>query len=179
MTGRASPALVAAATPAPGASSPGAAAAPRATPHYLHPGQLVASGESLLVSTILGSCVSVCLHDARARVGGINHFLLPDGGHAVGSARYGDEACRQLLERMLALGARLRDLQSIVVGGATVLDGFAVGSPASRLGERNAGAAIAFLELQRIPVIRQDVGGRTGRKLRFRTSDGRYEIASI
>ncbi len=58
---------------------------------YLHPGQFAVSAHDCTMSTILGSCVGVCLHDPEARVGGLNHYLLPTQGGGT-SARYGDVA---------------------------------------------------------------------------------------
>jgi chemotaxis receptor (MCP) glutamine deamidase CheD len=80
---------------------------------YLLPGELHASAEQCQVTTILGSCVSVCLWDQKLRIGGMNHFLLPmwrEGGGR--SNRFGDLAVRELLERMLRLGSQRKNLQA-------------------------------------------------------------------
>jgi len=135
---------------------------------YLYPGGLWAEAEAGVITTVLGSCVSVCLWDPHAGLGGINHFILPRGGATV-SARYGNHALPMLLERVLALGARRETLFACVFGGASVLAGESSGP---RLGSRNVATAFEFLEANGIPVLRQDVGGREGRKLTFRTADG-------
>lgn len=144
---------------------------------YLHPGQLAAAARPTIVTTILGSCVSLCLYDARRGVAGINHFLLPASLGALASPRFGDVACAELLERVLALGADRGALQGKLFGGACVLDGMA--GEAAALGERNADVAIAFLERERIPLQALDTGGRRGRKLRFSTWDGIALVRSI
>jgi chemotaxis protein CheD len=138
---------------------------------YLHPGGLAASAEPAVISTILGSCVSVCLHDPAVRVGGANHFLLPDSGGAPPTPRFGDDAMRELLARVLALGADRRRLTAKVFGGACVVEAFR-GGVDGHLGTRNAAAALRFLEAERIPVLAEDTGGRRGRKLLFHTDDG-------
>ena len=74
------------------------------TRFYLHPGQIFVSAESSAVTTILGSCVAVCLYDRHLEIGGINHFLLPfvsREGQAAG--RFGDRAVRAVIDQLLAL----------------------------------------------------------------------------
>jgi len=137
---------------------------------YLHPGEVAVSATPLSLSTVLGSCVGVCLFDAERGVGGMNHFLLPDSaGHARPNARFGDVALEQLLADVLAAGARRHGLAARVYGGACVLLAFA-GS--NHLGERNVQAALEFLDAQGIPVLGCDTGGRRGRRLLFHTHTG-------
>jgi chemotaxis protein CheD len=137
---------------------------------YLPPGQLIASAEPLVVTTILGSCVSLCLWDASAHVGGINHYLLPTGVGAESQLeRYGDRANELLLQRMLELGARVSRIKAKVFGGACVLVAFRKGSD---FAERNVRTAMEFARERGIAVMADDVGGNRGRKLRFHTHDG-------
>ncbi len=135
---------------------------------YLYPGGLWAEQGSAIITTVLGSCVSVCLWDPNAGVGGINHFILPRGGSVL-SARYGSHALPMLLESVVALGARREKVLAAVFGGASVLAGE---SAAPRLGARNVAEALDFLQRADIPIVRQDVGGHLGRKLTFRNADG-------
>lgn len=132
---------------------------------YLYPGGLWAEAAPAVITTVLGSCVSVCLWDPRTALGGINHFILPRGR----SARYGSHAMPMLLERVLALGADRETLLACVFGGASVLTGASAGP---KLGSRNVAEALEFLQAENIAVLRQDIGGREGRKLTFRTADG-------
>jgi chemotaxis protein CheD len=137
---------------------------------FLQGGQLfVASGDASAV-TILGSCVAVCLFDPIARVGGMNHFLLPLPGEQEPSPRFGDVACAQLVDEVLLGGARRGDLRAKVFGGSGVMGS---GDPARpTLGEKNVELALAFLAAEGIPVVHGDVGGARGRKLVFRVGDG-------
>ena len=136
---------------------------------YLHQGQVVAFATPTVVTTVLGSCVSVCLWDEVSGVGGMNHFLLPEPapGQAP-SARYAADAFEQLLARLAALRARPDRLQAKIFGGATL----AKTPDATSLGLRNAEIARRLLEERRIPVIAEDTGGSCGRKLRFETHAG-------
>lgn len=137
---------------------------------YLPPGQLIVSAEPLEVTTILGSCVSLCLWDAGAGIGGINHYLLPMGvGDGEQLERYGEHANERLLQRLLALGARERHVRAKVFGGACVLVAFRKGSD---FADRNVKVALQFLGDRGIPLVADDTRGNRGRKLRFRTDDG-------
>ncbi|HYK01558.1 MAG TPA: chemotaxis protein CheD [Thermoanaerobaculia bacterium] len=144
--------------------------APVLPTRYLPPGQLIASAEPLVVTTILGSCVSLCLWDASAGVGGINHYLLPVGvGAESQQERYGDYANEHLLRQVLDLGARVSRLKAKIFGGACVLVAFRKGSD---FADRNARTAMEFLRDRGISLVSNDVGGNRGRKLRFHTADG-------
>ena len=142
----------------------------RIATRYLPPGGLIASAAPLEVTTILGSCVSLCLWDATSRIGGINHYLLPVGGGADQPERYGDRANPMLLERVLALGAELRHLRAKIFGGACVVNAFRNG--VTTFADRNVRAAQDFAREHGIPLLNEDVRGERGRKLRFRTDDG-------
>lgn len=136
---------------------------------YLNGGQVhIAEGDQA-ITTILGSCVAVCLYDPVAKVGGMNHFLLPRCRGREPSPRFGDIAMRELLERTLLRGAQRGRLLAKVFGGACTMK-----APSGRkpLGEENSDLALEFLAAERIPVQHRDVGGATGRKLVFRTGDG-------
>jgi len=137
---------------------------------FLQPGHLIVSAEPASITTILGSCVAVCLWDPRTFIGGMNHFMLPIPvtGHAA-SPRFGDVAMQQLVERMTAAGARMRSVRAKVFGGASM---FAVAGGRSHLGAQNAELAIAFLNRAAIPIVERDLGGTRGRKLIFHTDEG-------
>ena len=142
---------------------------------YLHPGALWAEPFPGVITTVLGSCVSVCLWDPQTTLGGINHFILPRGS-AVPSARYGNHALAMLLARVLEIGAQRETLLGCVFGGASVLPGEPSGPT---LGSRNVAEAFEFLERSEIAVLRHDVEGRQGRKLTFRTADGTTLIRKL
>lgn len=138
---------------------------------YLHPGKLFASRQRHAVTTILGSCVAVCIWEPYSKIGGINHFLLPvHGGDGAASARFGDLAIEALIEQLLALGCRGRNLRAKIFGGACVLKAFEVRE--IHLGQRNVAVAEECLRIAGIPLIDRDVGGQRGRKLIFHTDDG-------
>lgn len=142
---------------------------------YLAPGRLHASTEPEQVTTILGSCVAVCVWDPDLRVGGINHFLLPEG--VPSSPRFGDSAVRLLVERVLELGARRSRLRAKIFGGACVLEAFR--NDSHPLGARNVEVARERLRAEQIPVVGEDVGGDLGRKLVFDVQTGSAWVRAI
>lgn len=138
---------------------------------YLHAGQLVATSEPTTITTVLGSCVSVCLFDPRTRTGGANHYLLAyPVADAISSPRFGSVAVLRLIEAMLAHGSRMEDLRAKVFGGASLLGSLrGVGGD---LGARNVKLAQAMLQAAGIPILAEETGGERGRRLLFQTDDG-------
>jgi chemotaxis protein CheD len=148
-----------------------AAPEPARSKVYLHPGQLFAAVHPTTVTTILGSCVSLCLWDPVSKIGGMNHFLLPFWvGDDAASPRFGTVAIESLIEKILQLGANKTRLQAKIFGGACVIEAFRERD--DHIGIVNVRLAENILRLQRIPVLEHDVAGRRGRKLVFNTDDG-------
>ena len=138
---------------------------------YLLPGQLHAAAEPCQLTTILGSCVAVCLWDPKTGIGGMNHFILPAWREGEGpSLRFGDVATAELLARLLKLGSRQHDIRAKVFGGAAL---FRSGERyESSLGAKNVETARTLLRNAGIPVVAEDLGGHSGRKLIFNNDDG-------
>lgn len=138
--------------------------------HYLMPGNIFAHLDEYTVTTVLGSCVSVCLWDPARRLGGINHFMLPLwNGDGLASPRYGNIAIAKLIEKMLELGADRNNLKAKIFGGGDVLK---VTSSFMNIGARNVVLAQDLLRDERIPIISADTGGQNGRKLLYNTRNG-------
>jgi chemotaxis protein CheD len=139
--------------------------------HYLFPGTLFAASDPHLVTTVLGSCVSVCLQDPSTGIGGINHFLLPFwNGEGLSTPRYGNIAIPKLVEKMEAMGCIRGELLAKVFGGASM---WVSSKGLIGIGERNISLALTLLEELRIPVVASDVGGYSGRKILLDTRSGR------
>ena len=128
----------------------------------------VSATDAMILSTVLGSCVAACLHDPIARVGGMNHVLLPDD--ASGSernARYGVNLMEQLINEMLKHGAIKRKIVAKVFGGANVSIG------GSTIGARNGAFVKTFLAREGIACIAESLGGDRARRVRFWPRTGR------
>ena len=144
---------------------------------FLQPGQLVVSLEPMQVTTILGSCVAVCLWDMKLRAGGVNHFMLPlPGSGGASSPRFGNIAMAELLDRLRAIGARLPYIQARVIGGACMFEQM---QSSTHLGQKNVDLAIDFLMRYGIEIVQVETGGNRGRKLIYKTDEGSAWLVSI
>ncbi len=138
--------------------------------HYLYPGMLFAEQETHRVTTVLGSCIAVCLFDPIRRVGGINHFMLPLwNGEGLPTPRYGNVAINALIERLQGFGCLTTRLQAKLFGGAAMWDNT---NNLVSVGERNIDMAWRMLERYGIPVVAKDLGGSASRKIIFFTETG-------
>jgi chemotaxis protein CheD len=145
--------------------------------HYLMAGNLFVPEEAHLVTTVLGSCVSVCLWDSILRFGGINHYMLPFwNGEGLASPKYGNIATAKLIERLQDLGAQKRNLRAKVFGGGIVLN---VKNPFMNIGERNIELAEDQLKSEGIPIVSADTGGNVGRKIIFNTGTGMVLVKKL
>jgi chemotaxis protein CheD len=141
----------------------------------LMPADYVVTERNIALSTVLGSCVSACMRDPVLRIGGMNHFMLPDGGGDDTSARYGSYAMELLINELLKKGARRERLEAKVFGGGNVLKSFTV----NPVGTRNAEFVIAYLKAERIPVLAQDLGSIYPRKVWFVPATGKVLVRRL
>ncbi|MDR2199557.1 MAG: chemotaxis protein CheD [Deltaproteobacteria bacterium] len=133
--------------------------------YHLVPGGVFSSNNQAMISAVLGTCVAVCLHDRRLKIGGMNHFLYPKRGFfGSPSAEYGDYAIQQLITKLIRMGSRMEDLEAQIFGGASV-----PGARDSKTGGKNVNIARKILKKKGIPVVSEDVGGLKGRRLIFHT----------
>lgn len=125
------------------------------------------------LSTLLGSCVAVCLFDAQARVGGLNHFMLPNlqrsANSEVDALLAGDYAMETLLNALLARGAKKPRIQAKAFGGGTIIE---TAGQSLAIGQRNARFARDWLQREGIPVVASDFLGLWSRKLLFLPANG-------
>ncbi len=146
---------------------------------FLRAGQIFTSAEPAVVTTIVGSCVSVCLWDNVTGAGGVNHYLLPfagGSGHA-DHGRFSELAIPRLIREMLSLGSWKQDLVAKVFGGANVIA--AIQCHKNHVGTRNSEMAFSILAAEGIPVLARDVGGTRGRKVIFHTNDGSVWVRQL
>jgi chemotaxis protein CheD len=128
----------------------------------------VVSEPGTVLTTILGSCVSTCMWDATAGVGGMNHFLLPGDIETGGdSMKYGVNAMELLVNGLLQRGALRSRMQAKLFGGGNVIQNF------SDIGAKNAELALKFLQMAAIPCVGQSMGGPQARRIRFWPLTGR------
>lgn len=147
-------------------------AAALATERRIHVGQgehHVTSDPDVLLTTILGSCVALCLRDPVAGVGGMNHFLLPEGAGAGADAgrRYGAYAMELLINDLLKAGGRRDRLEAKLFGGGRMFDSL------RDVGRANADFAERFLQDEGIPLVGGSLRGQGGRRLHYWPVSGR------
>jgi chemotaxis protein CheD len=145
----------------------------------IHIGDLHASSEPTVVTTLLGSCVGVCLYDPTACVGGMNHIFLPgraDLKHFDDAARYGINAMELLINKILKLGGSRYRLLAKAFGRAHIIP---VISPENGTGRKNIEFVLEFLEMESIPLVSHDLGGRKARKVHFHTDTGEVLLKRI
>jgi chemotaxis protein CheD len=142
------------------------------------PGEYYYTPREMLIVTVLGSCVSACIRDRLTGLGGMNHFMLPDGGDSgpvSASMRYGTYAMEVLINDLLKAGARREHLEAKVFGGGAVLRGFT----AMNVGERNAAFVTSFLKTERIPVMAEDLNDVYPRKVYFFPRTGKVLVKKL
>ncbi len=138
--------------------------------YYLYPSNLFADRQPFKISTLLGSCVAVCLYDKKLKYGGMNHFMVPLwNGEGLASPKYGNVAIQQLVTKMIQLGSYKRDLVAKVFGGAAVLN---TGNKGLSVGDRNIKVARQELERFDIKIVAASTGGYLGRKIIFDNRTG-------
>ena len=142
----------------------------------LLPSEYYVTTDHTVLSTVLGSCVAACLHDAQAGVAGMNHFMLPDDGEpGAGSMRYGAYAMDVLVRELVRAGARRERLQAKVFGGGAVLAGMTT----LHIGDRNADFVLRYLQTERIEVAAQDLRGPHARRVCFLPESGKAVVRRL
>ena len=145
---------------------------------FLLPGEFYVAKKPTRITTLLGSCVAVCLRDKRTKVGGMNHFLLPTGPQTGRpNTRYGDVAIDILIESIARLGCRPEYLEAQIFGGGAVVEHLI--SVGANIGKKNIQLARSRLAEYHIKITHQDVGGDLGIKIYFDTVTGEVAVKRI
>ncbi|MDU8912387.1 chemotaxis protein CheD [Aestuariicoccus sp. MJ-SS9] len=122
----------------------------------------IADAPNVVLSTVLGSCVAVCLNDPAAKIGGMNHFLLPERTESGrGDVRFGAYLMELLINDLLKHGARKDRMVAKLFGGARMNVNL------RDIGASNAAFARRFLADEGIPCVAESLGGTSARRLRF------------
>jgi chemotaxis protein CheD len=137
----------------------------------------VSAGPRVEFTTVLGSCVATCLFDPEVELGGMNHFLLaepPQNARPGGiDEHYGVYLMEVLINEMLANGASKGGLRAHLYGGANMHAGMA------RIGSMNAEFGRRFLRDEGIPLVREDLGGTSARRIQFRPASGQVRCRTV
>jgi chemotaxis protein CheD len=140
----------------------------------------VAKSPVVLETQSLGSCIGIVLFDPATHVGGLAHVMLPDSKKVSISnkpGKYADTAIREMLDKMVAMGANKGTIIAKIVGGACMFSGTNI-SEFLNIGFRNVSSTKNILKEYRIPLIAEDCGGSYGRTVEFHTDTGKLIIKS-
>jgi chemotaxis receptor (MCP) glutamine deamidase CheD len=138
----------------------------------IHIGEYYSSREPAVISTVLGPCVAVCLHDKTTKIGGMNHILMPGEGKSSSSkpgkleSRYAMNAMELLINQMMRLGADRYSLTAKIFGGASILSAI---SPDFSMGMKNVESVVNFLITENIPIKNYNFGGKDSRRIYYHT----------
>ncbi len=148
----------------------------------IQPGEVYVGNKGEIISTVLGSCISVCMYDSDKGISGMNHFMLPRGKDETAtkdissnSTRYGNWAMEFLINEMIKAGARKEALDVKVFGGGQVLSEMDF----MDIGQRNIDFVFSYLVQEGMPINRHDVGGIYPRKLLFFGDTGRVRVKKL
>jgi chemotaxis protein CheD len=139
------------------------------------PGEFFVYDEDILIMTTLGSCIAACLWDRERRIGGMNHFMLPDAGGGADSGRYGSFAMELLINEMIKRGANRSTMEAKVFGGGAVISGM----NSINVGERNTQFVLDYLRTERITVVSKDVLDIYPRKVCFLPASGKAMVKKL
>lgn len=139
------------------------------------PGEYYVTNENMMICTVLGSCIAACLWDRNLNVGGMNHFMLPEGDSADTSGRYGSFAMEVLINEMFKLGARRESMQAKIFGGGQVMASFTT----MNVGERNTDFVTQYLQTERIPIVSEDVLDIYPRKVVYFPTTGKAMVKRL
>jgi chemotaxis protein CheD len=146
----------------------------------VHQGDCLVSGDAgLTYSTVLGSCISACIRDVSARVGGMNHFLLAEPPSSSGdrygaSARYGAFAMEQLINKVLTTGSGRKANLEIKVFGGGLING-----ALTDIGAKNIAFLREFLSDEGYVIASEDLGGTFARRVMFKPHSGRALVKRL
>lgn len=142
----------------------------------LRMGEHFVSSSKDVVSTVLGSCISVCLYDEESNINGMNHFMLPKQGYDRkhnSSFSYGEHSLPHLISHMIDMGANKESIKAKIFGGSRIL------STKESIGQKNIDFIKEFLKGHNIPIVNEDIGGKVGRHIYFDTNTKKVFVKNL
>lgn len=145
------------------------------------PGEYYFTDQNMMIVTVLGSCVSACIRDSITGIGGMNHFMLPDGAKAdldspvSESMRYGNYAMEVLINQLMRQGAKRENLEAKIFGGGNVLRSFTT----NMVGDRNAEFVKKYLTEEGISITGEDLLDVYPRKVYYFPKTGKVMVKKL
>lgn len=147
----------------------------------ISPGEYYFTNQDMMIVTVLGSCVSACIRDTVSGIGGMNHFMLPDGAKSdkdnpvSESMRYGNYAMEVLINQLIRNGAKRENLEAKIFGGGNVLRSFTT----NMVGDRNAEFVKRYLKEEGIRVVSEDLLDIYPRKVYYFPKTGKVMVKKL
>lgn len=159
-------------------------AEPGTKTRYLKPGEIHLALDPSLITTVLGSCLSITMHHRTTRMSVICHAVMPSivqgRDRKKGAAfQYVDSSLQWMIDQYTGKEIRLSDIEVKMFGGAAMFQDTRSLGKDMNIGKRNVDAALAFFKKRRIPLKAWNVGGNRGRKLIFNTLTGEVLVKFI
>ena len=152
----------------------------------LMPGECYAAHSGVVMTTILGSCVSACVYDPVNGIAGMNHFLLSNERYSktlhfthTEAGRYGIQAMELLINNILELGGKNNSLRAKAFGGGQTSYAKIDNGGFGCVGAVNVDFIKSFLDNENIPLAASALGGDSGRVIRFNTYDYSVDVRNI
>jgi len=137
--------------------------------------QLAVAENPVIMRTILGSCVGICVYERNKKIGGLAHILLPKNPGNANPEKYADTAIPMLIQQMLKKGCKREFMTAKIAGGASMFK-FKSTTTLANIGENNVEATRQALAKFSIPIVAEDIGGSAGRIIDFFLEDGRLKV---
>ncbi len=138
---------------------------------FIHAGEIFVGIKPTEITTVLGSCVAVCLFDRVERVGAMNHYLLPLwNGNGLQTPKFGNISIPRMIENMENIGCHLHNMEAKLFGGANIHD---TQLESMMIGKKNVIIAKELLKQYHIPIVAEDTGGGVGRRILMHSDLGK------
>jgi chemotaxis protein CheD len=137
----------------------------------IHSGEYyVTKDPDVVIFTLLGSCIAVCLYDQVTGIGGMNHFMLPESveGQFAGFGHFGLQSLEIMMNHLISEGAVYQNMKAKIFGGSNMLD---IHNRGNDVALSNIQFTLKYLESKRIPIMAKELGGRFGRRIYYVLED--------
>lgn len=141
--------------------------------HLVQGEHQISDRTDVVLTTVLGSCVAACIFDPICKIGGMNHFLLPESANDHADIRYAAAAMEVLINALLRQGAQRHRMQAKLFGGARMIPTL------PDIGRQNAEVAKRILQNDGIQLVSGDICGHEARRIRFWPTTGRVQMVLL
>jgi len=143
------------------------------------PGEYYVTNQEEIVTTVLGSCISACIRDPVAGVGGMNHFMIPSHGRELTAqdkqlvTRYGLYAMEHLINDIFKFGGRRQNIEIKLFGGGNIM------SSGGNIGDQNIKFVTEFVQTEGYMVTSKDMGDVFPRKVKYCPLSGKVMMKKL